>query len=46
MQIDHYDNRGTTAECDSSKRQTRSLVKESAPHQQACNFQTVIKIWS
>jgi hypothetical protein len=28
------------------KRQTRSLVRESAPHQQACNCLTVRKIWS
>jgi hypothetical protein len=31
---------------ESGKRQTRSLVRESAPHQQACNCPTVINIWS
>jgi hypothetical protein len=30
----------------SCKRQTRPLVRESAPHQQTRNCQTVIKIWS
>jgi hypothetical protein len=28
------------------KRQTRPLVRESAPHQQTSNCLTVIKIWS
>jgi hypothetical protein len=28
------------------KRQTRPLVKESAPHQQTRNYLTVIKTWS
>jgi hypothetical protein len=32
--------------CDSGKWQTCPLVRESAPHQKACNCQTVIKIWS
>jgi hypothetical protein len=31
---------------ESGKRQTRSLVRESVPHQQACNCLKVIKIWS
>jgi hypothetical protein len=31
---------------ESGKRQTRPLVRESAPHQQSCNCLTVIKIWS
>jgi hypothetical protein len=28
------------------KRQNRPTVRKSAPHQQACNCLTVIKIWS
>jgi hypothetical protein len=31
---------------ESGKQQTHSLVRESAPHQQARNSPTVIKIWS
>jgi hypothetical protein len=46
MQIVHTDNRLITADCDSGKRQTRPLVRESGPHQQTCNCLTVIKIWS
>jgi hypothetical protein len=44
MQIVHTDKRLNTAE--SGKWQTRPLVRESAPYQQACNCLTVIKIWS
>jgi hypothetical protein len=33
----------TSSNC---KRQTRSLVRESAPHQQIRNYLTVTKIWS
>jgi hypothetical protein len=43
MHIVHTAKRLITAESD--KRQTRPLVRESAPHQQACNCLTVIKIW-
>jgi hypothetical protein len=32
----------TSSNC---KRQTRPLVRESAPQQQTCNYLTVIKIW-
>jgi hypothetical protein len=32
MQIVHTDNRLITADCDSNKRQTRPLVRESAPY--------------
>jgi hypothetical protein len=35
-----------TADCYSGKLQTRPLIRESAPSQQACNCHTVIKIWS
>jgi hypothetical protein len=37
MEKVHTDNRLITADCDSGKRQTRPLVRESAPHQQTCN---------
>jgi hypothetical protein len=44
----HSDPRMTTLARASSncKRQTLPLIRESAPHQQACNCLTVIKIWS
>jgi hypothetical protein len=45
MQIVHTD-KDLILLTESDKRQTRSLVRESAPHQQACNRPTVIKIWS
>jgi hypothetical protein len=32
--------------CESGKRQTRPLIRESAPHQQPTNYLTEIKIWS
>jgi hypothetical protein len=46
MQIVHTDNRLITADCDSGKRQTRPLVRESTPYQQACGSLTEINIWS
>jgi hypothetical protein len=45
MQIVHTDNRLIIADCDSGKEQIRPLVRESAPHQQACNSLTEIIIW-
>jgi hypothetical protein len=44
MKIVHTDKGITTADYESGKRQTRPLVRESFPHQQACNCQAVIKI--
>jgi hypothetical protein len=44
MRIVFNENRLITADCDSGKRQTRPLVRESAPHQQACSCLTEIKI--
>jgi hypothetical protein len=43
MQIVHTDDRFIIADCDSGKRQTRPLVRESAPYQQACNRLTEMK---
>jgi hypothetical protein len=41
MQIAVYtDNRLTTADCDSGKRETRPIVRESAPQGQDSNYQT------
>jgi hypothetical protein len=44
MQIVYTDNRLITADYDSGKRQTRPLLRESAPHQETRNFLTVIII--
>jgi hypothetical protein len=46
MKIVHTDKELNTADCDSGKRQTRSLFREIALHQQACNCLTLIEIWS
>jgi hypothetical protein len=46
MRVLHTDNRLITAICDSGKRQSHPLVRENAPHQQACNCLTVKKILS
>jgi hypothetical protein len=46
MLVTHTDKILITVDCDSGKRQTRPLVRESAPHQQTCNYLTVMKIWS
>jgi hypothetical protein len=46
MQIVHTDNRLITAASDSSKRQARPLVRESAPYEQACDCLTETKILS
>jgi hypothetical protein len=46
MQIVHTDKGLITADCGSSKRQTRPLVRESFPYQNACNCLTEIKICS
>jgi hypothetical protein len=43
MQIVHIDNIRITADCDSGKRQTRPLVRESAPNQETRNCLTVLK---
>jgi hypothetical protein len=43
MLIVHTTNRLITADCDSGKRQTRPLVRDSGPHEQACKCLTVIK---
>jgi hypothetical protein len=45
MQIVHAD-KGLILLTESGKRQTRSLVRESASHQKACNCLTIIKNWS
>jgi hypothetical protein len=42
----YTDNRLITADRDSGKRQTRPLVRESAPHQQTGNVLTVTKVSS
>jgi hypothetical protein len=46
MQTAHADKRINTADCDSGKRQTGPVVRESTSEQQACNRLTTIKIWS
>jgi hypothetical protein len=44
MQIVFTDNGLITDDCESGKRRTRPLVRESAPHQETRNCPTVIKI--
>jgi hypothetical protein len=46
MQIVHTGNMLIAVDFGPDKRETRPLLRDSAPHQQGCNSLTEIKIWS